>query len=69
MKPGRSMLFLAAAVVFCVTVVTSAQSQPASSSSVKLGDKVILIPNPEGFEEASVQFENIKRVAANREKQ
>jgi S1-C subfamily serine protease len=51
------MLFLAAAVVFCVTVVTSAQSQQASSSSVKLGDKVIVIPNPEGFEEASVQFE------------
>lgn len=58
------MLILAAAVVFCVTVVTSAQSQQASSSSVKLGDKVIVIPNPEGFEEASLQFEKIRRVLA-----
>jgi hypothetical protein len=64
MKPGRSMLFLAATLVFCATVITSAQSQQASSSTVKLGDKVIVIPNPEGFEEASSQFENIRRVLA-----
>ncbi len=63
MKP-RSMLFLAATLVFCATVINSAQSQQASSSTVKLGDKVIVIPNPEGFEEASSQFEKIRRVLA-----
>jgi HEAT repeat protein/tetratricopeptide (TPR) repeat protein len=31
------------------------------SSSVKLGDKVIVIPDPEGFEEASSQFEKVKQ--------
>lgn len=44
MKAGRSMLFLAAILVFCITVVTSTQSQRAGSSTVKLGDKVIVIP-------------------------
>ena len=58
MKPRRSMLFLVSAIVFCVTVINSAQSQQASSSTVKLGDKVIVIPNPEGFEEASSQSED-----------
>ena len=59
MKPGRSMLFLAATLVFG-TVINSAQSQQARSSTIKLGDKVIVIPNPEGFEEASSQFEKIR---------
>lgn len=58
------MLFLAATLVFCATIINSAQSQQASSSTVKLGDKVIVIPNPEGFEEASSQFEKIRRVLA-----
>ena len=35
----------------------SAQSQQPKSSSVKLGDKVIVIPDPEGFEE---QVRNLK---------
>lgn len=61
MKPRRSMLFLAATIILCVTVINSAQSQQARSSSVKLGDKVIVIPDPEGFEEASSQFEIVKQ--------
>ena len=64
MKPRRSMLFLASTIVFCATVINSAQSQQASSSTVKPGDKLIVIPNPEGFEEASLQFEKIRRVLA-----
>jgi len=64
MKPRRSMLFLAATIVLCVTVINSAQSQQASSSTVKLGDKVIVIPDPDGFEEASSQFEKVRRVLA-----
>jgi len=58
------MLFLAATIVLCVTVINSAQSQQASSSTVKLGDKVIVIPDPDGFEEASSQFEKVRRVLA-----
>ncbi len=60
MKPRRSMLFLAATLFFGATVINSGQSQKASSSTVKLGDKLIVIPNPEGFEEASSQFEKIR---------
>ena len=63
MKPGTSMLFLAATLC-CAAVINSAQSQQASSSTVKPGDKLIVIPNPEGFEEASLQFEKIRRVLA-----
>ena len=45
-----------------VAMVTPAQShQAAKSSSVKLGDTVIVIPNPEGFEEASSQFEKARQ--------
>ncbi len=38
-----------------------AKSSPAKSSSVRLGDKVILIPDPEGFEEGTSQFESFKQ--------
>lgn len=64
MKPHRSMLFLAATIIFCVTVISSAQAQKTRSSSVTLGDKVIVIPDPEGFEEASSQFELAKQALA-----
>lgn len=67
MKPRRSMLFLAAIIVLCVSDINSAQSQQARSSSVKLGDKVIIIPDPEGFEEASSQFEIVKQFLARME--
>jgi hypothetical protein len=42
--------------------VAPAQSQETpKGSSIKLGNKVIVIPNPEGFEEASSQFETVKQ--------
>ena len=59
MKPGKSILLIAASIV--CSVVAPVQSQQAKSSSVKLGDKVIVIPNPEGFEEASLQFEKVRQ--------
>ena len=53
---------LLTAIVFCVAVITPAQSQEATkSSSVKFGDKVIVIPHPEGFEEGISQFESVKQ--------
>ena len=62
MKLSKSTLLIAAAILFCAAVVAPAQSdEAAKSSSVKLGDKVIVIPNPEGFEEAISQFESTKR--------
>jgi hypothetical protein len=51
-----------AAIIFCIAAVAHAQSREAAKvSSVKLGDKVILIPDPEGSEEASSQFATIKQ--------
>lgn len=61
MKHSKSTLLIAAAIISCFTVVASGQSQQTKSSTVKLGDKVIVIPNPEGFEEASSQFEQVKQ--------
>ncbi len=62
MKLSKSTILISAAVFFCVAVAAPAQSQEAAkSSSVKLGDKVIVVPNPEGFEEALSQFESAKR--------
>lgn len=63
MKPGKSFT-IAAAVICAVSTAAAVQSQRPASSSVTLGDKVIVIPNPEGFEEASLQFERIKQVLA-----
>jgi hypothetical protein len=61
-KLRTSRLLIAAASLFCVAVVATAQSpEAAKSSSVKLGDQVIVIPNPEGFEETISQFESVKR--------
>src|SRR5258708_6786738 len=62
MKLSRSTLLIAAAILFCVAVAAHAQSpEAAKSSSIRLGDKVIMIPNPEGFEETTSQFESAKR--------
>jgi hypothetical protein len=64
----RPALLIAAALL---TAVAAAQAQehesrqsktsPAKTSSVQLGDKVILIPDPEGFEEGTSQFESFKK--------
>lgn len=71
MKFHGSTLLLASALVAVFCVVAAAQehapktakaSPPPSStlSSVQLGDKVVVIPAPEGYEEASTQFKQIK---------
>lgn len=68
MKFNRSNLLLASALVFALGVGAHAQehesktvkSPKTSSSSVQLGDKLIVIPAPEGFEEAASQFKPIK---------
>jgi hypothetical protein len=66
MKFNRSTLLLASALVFAVGAGALAQEHESvktpktSSSSVQLGDKLIVIPAPEGFEEAASQFQSIK---------
>jgi hypothetical protein len=65
MRLSKSTLLAALLVAVCGVVV---QAQPkhapqkavAKTSSVQLGDKVVVIPNPEGFEEGSSQFKEIK---------
>ena len=57
-----------AAIIFSIAAVAHAQSREAAKvSSVKLGDKVILIPDPEGYEEASSQFEKVKQALVSME--
>ena len=67
MKLKKPALILAAALVFLIGA--SVQAQPheaatsakrAKTSSVRLGDKVVVIPDPEGFEEGTSQFPSIK---------
>lgn len=54
-------------VVALLTVVATARAQnhetrqQPTTTSVKLGGKVILIPDPEGFEEATSKFETFKK--------
>jgi hypothetical protein len=57
---------LAPALVAIFGVMVHAQprqaqeKQVAKTSSIQLGDKVIVIPNPEGYEEGSSQFKEVK---------
>lgn len=69
MKSSKFALLIAAAMLSAVIGVARAQehkSQPpqqprqANTSSVTLGNQVIVIPSPEGFEEATSQFELVK---------
>ena len=69
MKVNKTFL-IAITFVFCFAVAAHAQehktktttSSSSSSSSVWLGDTLINIPSPEGYEEAAGQFEIIKKV-------
>src|SRR5712664_753017 len=45
----------------------SAQTHDAKTTSLQLGDKVVVIPDPEGFEEAASQFERIKKYMSDAE--
>lgn len=61
-------LLCAQLIIFCVAAVAHAQSREAvKSSRVTLGDKVIVIPDPEGYEEVSSQFEKIKQMLVSME--
>src|SRR5580765_4511947 len=59
---------LVVAIMFAWAVAAQAQTheqqkheQPrAKSSVIQIGDKLITIPNPEGFEEAGSQFSAVK---------
>lgn len=46
--------------MFVTSVTAQAQSHEVKVFSVRVGDKAIVIPAPEGFEEATTQFEQIK---------
>ena len=66
----KSRLFIAAALLFAVGVGTHAQEhgvRPATISSVRLGNQSILIPVPDGFEEATSQFDSFKQRMATTE--
>ncbi len=57
----RSLRLLSVAVVVLILCVAAqGQSHETNVFSVKLGDKVIVLPAEKGFEEATSQFEAIK---------
>lgn len=65
MKLSNPAIILAAGLIFLISATVQAQlhkpAQPAKrSSSVRLGNQVIVIPDPEGFEEGTTQFPHIK---------
>ncbi|HKS08115.1 MAG TPA: hypothetical protein VJS13_01115 [Pyrinomonadaceae bacterium] len=71
MKLSKSAILLTAVCVFLFAPAAQAQSHEADtkisrvpslspSSSVQLGDKVIVIPSPEGYEEGTSQFPQVK---------
>lgn len=71
MKFSKSITILAAGLVFLVGATAQAQSHEATKpsslakrTSIQLGDKVIVIPDPEGFEEGTTQFSKIKELFA-----
>ena len=51
---------LVSAITLVVSVSAPAQTRKATSTSLQLGDSVVVIPAPDGFEEAASQFESIK---------
>ncbi|HAF14847.1 MAG TPA: hypothetical protein DCK99_14365 [Blastocatellia bacterium] len=48
------------AILFLVSAAAIAQTRKADVATFQLGDQVITIPAPDGFEEAASQFESIK---------
>src|SRR5450432_1708015 len=51
---------LASVVTLMVSVSVLAQTRKAISTSLRLGDTVVVIPTPDGFEEAASQFDSVK---------
>jgi len=63
MQLKNLLLLVAAALLFAAASSVQAQDHAASrakTSSVRLGDRVVVIPDPEGFEEATLQFERYR---------
>jgi len=63
MKLSYRAIILTAVLMFFLSAAVQAQShdtQPPKSSSIRLGAQEILIPAPEGFEEAASQFPSFK---------
>lgn len=63
MKLSNPASLIAAVIVCLFGAAVQAQdheARQAKSSSVRLGNKTILIPDPEGFQEATSQFESFK---------
>ena len=56
---GDKVLIRAVAILFVLSASVVAQTRKAVDS-FHLGDQVIAVPTPAGFEEATSQFENIK---------
>jgi hypothetical protein len=57
----RYLAFQTIAAILVVAGLAHAQTHEAvTGSSVQLGDKVVVVPAPEGFEEASTQFKQVK---------
>ena len=58
---GRKLLILAAtAAVVLLNATAKSQEHSGKAFSVRLGDVEVIVPAPEGFEEASSQFERVK---------
>jgi len=58
-----SFLLIATAILLVVSAAVPAQTETTISAdgvSAKLGDKVVVLPAPEGYEEVSQQWENVK---------
>lgn len=53
-------LLLAAAIVALASTIAFSQTNKPENFSVRLGDRIILIPAPEGMEEASSKSERVK---------
>jgi hypothetical protein len=48
------------AILFLVTTSAATQTPKADAATFQLGNQVVTIPSPEGFEEAASLFEGIK---------
>ena len=58
---GRKRLILTAtAAVVLLNATAKSQEHSGKAFSVRLGDVEVIVPTPEGFEEASSQFERVK---------
>ena len=58
-KPVRHRV-LALTITLAVSVSAQAQTRKTNNTSLQLGDRVVVIPAPDGFEEAASQFEDVK---------